>query len=71
NSSKVLVDVEGGNNMMYLPLDQLRRNASGGGQSSASQIGSPAGSNMNNLSNSDVRSLTDQILREIDRRRAN
>ena len=24
NSSKVMVDVEGGNNMMYLPLDQLR-----------------------------------------------
>jgi membrane protease subunit HflK len=23
NSSKVMVDVEGGNNMMYLPLDQL------------------------------------------------
>lgn len=25
NSSKVMVDVEGGNNMMYLPLDQLTR----------------------------------------------
>ena len=23
NSSKVMVDVEGGNNLMYLPLDQL------------------------------------------------
>ena len=23
NSSKVMVDVEGGNNMMYLPLDRL------------------------------------------------
>jgi len=23
NSSKVLIDVEGGNNMMYLPLDKL------------------------------------------------
>ena len=23
NTSKVMVDVEGGNNMMYLPLDQL------------------------------------------------
>ena len=23
NSSKVMIDVEGGNNMMYLPLDQL------------------------------------------------
>lgn len=26
NSSKVMVDVEGGNNMMYLPLDKLMRN---------------------------------------------
>ena len=33
-SSKVMVDVEGGNNMMYLPLDQLTRRAteSGGAQ---------------------------------------
>jgi modulator of FtsH protease HflK len=29
-SSKVLVDVEGGNNMMYLPLDKLTGAASGG-----------------------------------------
>ncbi|KZY88031.1 hypothetical protein A3743_12840 [Oleiphilus sp. HI0072] len=28
NSSKVLVDVEGGNNMMYLPLDKLMSNRS-------------------------------------------
>ncbi|QEP44623.1 FtsH protease activity modulator HflK [Ectothiorhodospiraceae bacterium BW-2] len=26
-SSKVMIDVEGGNNMVYLPLDQLRRSA--------------------------------------------
>ena len=26
NSSKVMIDVEGGNNLMYLPLDQLMRN---------------------------------------------
>lgn len=75
NTNKVLVDVEGGNNMMYLPLDQLRNNA-GGSRGSASsgsgqQVLNPLGSDMNNLSNSEVRSLTDQILREIDRRRAN
>lgn len=34
NSSKVMVDVEGGNNMMYLPLDQLRQ----GGVSSSSDV---------------------------------
>ena len=27
NSSKIMVDVAGGNNMLYLPLDQIRRNA--------------------------------------------
>ena len=26
NSSKVLIDIEGGNNLMYLPLDQLINN---------------------------------------------
>jgi membrane protease subunit HflK len=31
NSSKILIDVEGGNNMMYLPLDQLTRGGAGGG----------------------------------------
>jgi membrane protease subunit HflK len=30
NSSKVMIDVEGGNNMMYLPLDQLTKNRSAG-----------------------------------------
>lgn len=30
NSSKVMVDVEGGNNMMYLPLDQIRKSSSSG-----------------------------------------
>lgn len=29
NSSKIMIDVEGGNNMMYLPLDQLRNRSSG------------------------------------------
>ncbi|MEM9620115.1 MAG: FtsH protease activity modulator HflK [Pseudomonadota bacterium] len=29
NSSKVMIDVEGGNNMMYLPLDQLTRQRTG------------------------------------------
>lgn len=33
NSSKVMVDVEGGNNMMYLPLDQLMKQGSVGGGS--------------------------------------
>jgi modulator of FtsH protease HflK len=32
NSSKVLVDVEGGNNMLYLPLDRIGRQAEGNSQ---------------------------------------
>ena len=33
NSSKVMVDVEGGNNMMVLPLDSITSRAAAGGQS--------------------------------------
>ena len=33
NSSKVMVDVEGGNNMMVLPLDSIASRAAAGGQS--------------------------------------
>lgn len=66
-SSKVLMDVEGGNNMMYLPLDQLRKSS---GVSALSDIASGA-TNVNNLTQSEVSNLTDQILREIDRRRNN
>ena len=35
-SAKVMVDVKGGNNMLYLPLDQLRRQ-SGNDEDAASQ----------------------------------
>lgn len=66
---KVLVDVENGNNLMYLPLDQLRRSATGSSGSSASGGGSGGGSDINNLSTSEIRNLTDQILGELDRRR--
>ncbi len=34
NSSKVLVDVEGGNNMLYLPLDRIGRQADAGREQS-------------------------------------
>ncbi|WP_105102798.1 FtsH protease activity modulator HflK [Microbulbifer pacificus] len=39
NTSKVMVDVEGGNNMMYLPLDKLAEN-SGSGASTRTQVSS-------------------------------
>jgi membrane protease subunit HflK len=40
NSSKVLVDQKGGNNLLYLPLDKLIQ--SGGGSSPLPEIGAPA-----------------------------
>jgi len=45
NSNKVLLDVEGGNNMLYLPLDQLRNRTSG-------EI---------NLSDADLRKIADRL----------
>jgi len=44
NTSKVMVDVEGGNNMMYLPLDKIMQNQSSGqrpSQQSQSRINQP------------------------------
>lgn len=65
-SSKVLMDVEGGNNMMYLPLDQLRRS---GSQTLDDLAGGDV--DVQSMTQSEVSNLTDQILREIDRRRNN
>ena len=67
NSSKVLLDVEGGNNMMYLPLDQLRSGASANAINELTKNGA----SVSNLTQGEVSNLTDQILREIDRRRSN
>lgn len=49
NSNKVLLDVEGGNNMLYLPLDQLRNRSAGGS---------------GELSDADLRKITDQLRRQ-------
>ncbi len=51
NSSKVLVDVEGGNNMMYLPLDKLMSH-----RSTTDESG---------LSNQSVSEIADQVIEEI------
>lgn len=56
NSSKVLVDVEGGNNMMYLPLDQIMKNMPQANASGSSQV--------------DVSAITDQVLNEIRQRQS-
>ena len=51
NSSKVLIDVEGGNNMMYLPLDQIMKNMPQTKTAGSSSV--------------DVSAITDQVLNEI------
>ena len=56
NSSKVLVDVEGGNNMMYLPLDKLVKDS----QSQAADSATPV-----SLSPRDLTRLTNQVIDEI------
>jgi membrane protease subunit HflK len=60
NSSKVLVDVENGNNMMYLPLDQLAR--------PRISLDSGSAAPSNSMSESDVSRLTDEVIEEFRRR---
>ncbi|MEP3349640.1 MAG: FtsH protease activity modulator HflK [Marinomonas sp.] len=55
--NKVVVDTEGGNNMMYLPLDQLMK------QRAASSDSSVIGS-------TNIGSLTDQVIEEIRKRQS-
>ncbi len=51
-SNKVMVDVEGGNNMLYLPLDRIGPNSGGG---------------VDALTDQDIRKLTDRVLRQAQR----
>jgi modulator of FtsH protease HflK len=54
NSTKIMVDVEGGNNMLYLPLDRLMQQ-------------SPA---LSNSSQESVRGIADAIINEVNNRAA-
>ncbi|MBM6549725.1 FtsH protease activity modulator HflK [Marinomonas ostreistagni] len=56
--NKVMIDAEGGNNMMYLPLDQLMKQRKA--DSELSQLGS----------SSSVSNLTDQVIAEIRKRQS-
>ncbi len=61
---KVLVDVEGGNNMMYLPLDKLVN------QSEQGRSLSPSGSNSPvRLDDESLRQVTNQVIDQITRQR--
>ena len=67
-SSKILVDVKGGNNMIYLPLDKLmdgkkvKSNSLGTTGSSLSPAAAPT------LSQEEIQALADQVTAEINRR---
>lgn len=59
NASKVMVDVEGGNNMMYLPLDKIM-------ESNSRTRTDNSSSNAN--STSDIDSITDRVVEELRQR---
>ncbi len=65
STSKILVDTKGGNNMMYLPLDRLV-----GRSGSADRDSSLPGAHAN-LTESDIRSLTERVIQEIQDRQGN
>ena len=50
NSTKIMIDTEGGNNMMYLPIDQIMKNSQSGASSNSGSVNRP--SNSNNTSSS-------------------
>ena len=58
NNRKVMIDLDSGNNMMYLPLDKLVQNL-------------PSAPGGNGLSNSDISRLTDEVLNEVRSRQNN
>ena len=57
NTTKVMVDVEGGNNVMYLPLDKLAAQSAVGGVVGDSKIDS---ANIRELTNA----VTEQLRRD-------
>ncbi|MEO0444257.1 MAG: FtsH protease activity modulator HflK [Pseudomonadota bacterium] len=60
NSSKVMVDVEGGNNMLFLPLDKI-----------VNQTGVASGSSGDNLSQDVVREIQQRVSDELRRNQIN
>ncbi len=66
STSKVLVDTESSNNMMYLPLDKLmNRDGRSAGSSSSQGQGGSSGTDQS------IGSLTDQVIQEIRTRQDN
>lgn len=61
NNAKVMVDVEGSNNMLYLPLDRIMQQRQNSSQNNG---------NVSSFSNSDIRVLSDQVLRDLQARQS-
>ena len=59
NSTKVMIDVEGGNNILYLPLDKIAQSARG-----IDSLNVPS----NASGNASIRELTNEVIEEIRRR---
>ena len=59
NSTKVMIDVEGGNNILYLPLDKIAQSARG-----VEELNLPSTSN----NPTSIRELTNEVIEEIRRR---
>ena len=64
NNPKVLVDVEGGNNMMYLPIDKLMEN-----RPQRSVGGSGSGASVR-LDDQSIREVTNQVVDQIRQRQS-
>lgn len=64
-SPKVLVDVEGGNNMMYLPLDKLSQSSSAASMPRI-DVNRPV-----RLDNESLREVTDQVINQLRQRQLN
>ncbi len=67
STSKVLVDVKGGNNMMYLPLDKLMD----GKKAKTTSSGVGVSGSASDMSQADINTLADQVTAEINRRVSN
>lgn len=61
NSTKILVSVEGGNNIMYLPLDRLTQQAGAGGAGTAAGGAGVSQEGVRNIADAIVRQLNDQV----------
>ena len=62
NSTKVIVDGKGSNNMMYLPLDKLTE------ASQDAKAARKMAAQSSSLSNGDIQQLTDEVLNELRKR---